>query len=63
MSSLQYLTDEAGHKTAVLLPIGDFEKLMEDLEDLAAVAERRHEPTSPHTQFVKEIKENGSLPD
>ena len=63
MSSLQYLTDEAGHKTAVLLPIGDFEKLMEDVIDLAAVAERRHEPTIPHTQFVKEIKENGSLPD
>ena len=55
MSSLQYLTDEAGHKTAVLLPIGDFEKLMEDLEDLAAVAERRHEPTIPHTQFVKKL--------
>jgi len=63
MSSLQYLTDEAGHKTAVLLPIGDFEKLMEDLEDFAAVAERRHEPTVSHAQFLKELKENGLLPD
>ena len=47
-SSLQYLTDEAGQNTAVLLAIGDFEKLMEDLEDLAAVTERRNEATISH---------------
>ena len=59
--ALQYLTDEAGKKTAVVLPITDYEKLLEDLDDLAAVAERREEPTIPHDQFKTELKRDGLL--
>lgn len=44
-----------GERTAVVLPISDYEKLLEDLEDLAVVAERRGEPTIPHEQFVSEL--------
>ena len=60
-TTLQYLTDERGEKTAVVLPISDYEKLIEDLEDLAVVAERRDEPTIPHAQFVDELKRDGLL--
>ena len=59
--TLQYLTDERGERTAVVLPISDYEKLLEDLEDLAVVAERRDEPTIPHQQFVTELKRDGIL--
>ena len=59
--ALQYLTDEHGAKTAVVLPISDYEKLLEDLEDLAVVAERRDEPAIPHDQFVRELKRDGIL--
>jgi hypothetical protein len=45
---VQYVTDEAGKKRAVILPIEQFYELIEDLEDLALVAERRDEPTIPH---------------
>jgi PHD/YefM family antitoxin component YafN of YafNO toxin-antitoxin module len=38
--NLQFITNQAGEKTAVILPITEFEQLMEDLEDLAAVADR-----------------------
>ena len=41
--TLHYLTDERGEKTAVVLAHSDYEKLLEDLEDLAVVAERRDE--------------------
>jgi len=58
---VQYLTDERGERTAVVLPISDYEKLMEDLEDLAVVAERRDEATIPHEQFVSELKRDGIL--
>ncbi len=58
---LQYLTDEHGAKTAVVLPISDYEKLMEDLEDLAIVAERRDEPVISHDQFIGELKRDGIL--
>ena len=59
--ALQYLTDEAGTKTAVVLPITDYEKLLEDLDDLAAIAERRDEPVIPHEKFKVELKRNGIL--
>jgi hypothetical protein len=59
----QFLTDETGKRTAVLLPISDYENLLEDLEDLAAIAERRKEPTIPHEQFLEEMKRDGLLSD
>jgi len=56
---VQYLTDERGERTAVLLPIAAYQKLLEDLDDLAVVAERRTEPTIPPDQFVTELKRDG----
>ncbi|HEV8608012.1 MAG TPA: hypothetical protein VGQ99_21935 [Tepidisphaeraceae bacterium] len=58
---VQYLTDERGERTAVVLPISDYQELLEDLDDLAVVAERRDEPTIPHQQFVEELKRDGIL--
>jgi PHD/YefM family antitoxin component YafN of YafNO toxin-antitoxin module len=39
----QYLVDSKGRKKSVLLSLEQYEKLMEDLHDLAVVAERRKE--------------------
>jgi hypothetical protein len=58
---VKYITDDRGERTAVVLPIADYEKLLEDLEDLAVVAERREEPTIPHEQLVSELKRDGLL--
>lgn len=59
--ALQYITDDCGERTAVVLPIGDNEKLLEDLDDLAVVAERRDEPVIPNDQFIAEFKRDGIL--
>jgi len=59
--NVQYVIGPSGEKTAVLLPLGEFEELMEDLEDLAALAERRDEPTTSHEEFVAELKRDGLL--
>lgn len=59
--TLQYLTDEKGDRTAVVLPIAEYEKILEDLNDLAVVAERRDEPLIPHDQFVADLKRDGKL--
>lgn len=56
-----YVTDSHGRQTAVILPIEEFNELLEDLEDLAAVAERVSEPTIPHEQVVRELKQDGYL--
>ena len=58
---LQYVINEQGQKTAVILPIDQFEELIEDLEDLATIAERREEPTIAHSDLVSELKQNGLL--
>ena len=49
----QYIVDAKGSKTAVILPLEQYGQLMEDLHDLAIVAERREEePIS-----LKEMKQ------
>ena len=58
---LQYLTDEHGDRTAVVLSLADYEKLIEDLDDLAVVAERRDEPVISHEEFVADLKRDGTL--
>jgi len=57
----QYITNESGERVSVILPIVDFNALIEDIEDLAAVAERRDEPTVSHQQLVDELKQDGLL--
>lgn len=53
---VQYITDESGEKTAAVLPIAEFRELMEDIEDLAVVAERRDEPTVSHDELIAELR-------
>lgn len=59
----QYITDEAGRKTAVILPIEEFEELLEDIEDIAVLLERRDEPTIPFDEVIAKLKQNGLLSD
>ena len=40
----QFIVDDNGKKTAVIIPIEEYERLLEDLADLAVIAERRDEP-------------------
>lgn len=39
------IIDEQGRTTAVILSVEEYEELMEDLHDLAVIAERREEKT------------------
>lgn len=58
---LQYVTNDAGEKTAVILPIDRFQELIEDIEDLASAAERRDEPTVYHKDLIAELKRDGLI--
>ena len=59
--SPQYITDEGGKKTAVILSIEAYSELMEDLSDLAAAVERRNEETISHKDLLAELKVDGLL--
>jgi hypothetical protein len=62
----QFITDEKGERTGVVLPIGEYEELMERLEDAEALKEadealaaieRGEEDLLPLDQAVKEMEE------
>lgn len=57
----QYVIDDTGQKVSVILPVGEFEGLMEDLMDLAALAERRDELTISHDDVIAGLKADGLL--
>ena len=59
----QFVTDSQGRKTAVILPIEEYDELLEDLADLAVAAERKDEPSVAHDQVVAELKKDGHLSD
>ena len=57
----QFVTDTDGKKTAVILSIEKYTELIEDLQDLAVIAERRDEPSISHAQVVAELKKDDYL--
>ncbi len=57
----EYITDEKGNKKSVILPISAFKELIEDIEDLAAIAERKIEPTVSHEKFLEELRNDGLI--
>jgi hypothetical protein len=56
-----YIIDDKGQKTAAILPIRKYVRLLEDLHDLAVVAERRDEPTVTFAKLREKLKKNGCL--
>ena len=59
----EYITDAEGRRKAVVLPIEEYESLVEDLADLAVLAERRGEPKASHQDVIDELRGDGLLPD
>ena len=59
--NLKYITDDKGRRKEVVIPIKKFETLLEDLEDLAIVAERRDEELVDHHEVIKRLKKDGLL--
>lgn len=62
----QFVTDESGERVAVILSMAEFEEitdLLEDLEDAKEIERRRDEPTIPHAEAMRMVREEGALPD
>jgi len=57
----QYVIDTEGNKTAVILPLKRYEQLLEDLHDLAVVAERREEKPISLEEMKQRLREDGLL--
>ena len=61
ITEVQYVVNEKGEKVAVIIPIEEFEELLEDLHDLAVVAERRDEPTVSFEEVKRRLKSRGLI--
>ena len=57
----QFVVDAKGRKKAVLLSVEQYEKLMEDLHDLAIVAERREEQPISLAELKRRLKKDGLI--
>lgn len=59
VQDVQFVTNAEGRKTAVLLPIEQYEAYQEMLEEqelAEAVRQSRNEPTRPFSEFVQEMR-------
>jgi hypothetical protein len=61
--STQFITDDRGQKVAVVIPIAAYEELLEDVADLARVAERRDEDRISLEEVRRQLIRDGLLPD
>jgi hypothetical protein len=57
----QYIIDAEGNKTGIILSIEQYEQMLEDLHDLAIVAERRTEQPVSLANMQEWLKEDGIL--
>jgi len=57
----QYVVDTKGKKIGVILSLKRYQQLMEDLHDLAVVAERRDEEPISLEEMKRRLEKDGIL--
>jgi hypothetical protein len=57
----QFIVDGNGRTTGVVLPLRRYRKLMEDIHDLAVVAERRKERPVSLVELKRRLKKNAQV--
>jgi len=60
LAQARYVTSSTGRKKAVILSIREYQQLLEDLHDLAVVAERREECPVLLEEMKKRLDSNCS---
>lgn len=57
----KYIMNVNGHREAVVIDVKTYEGLLEDLEDLHIIAERKKEPIISLDSLKRKLKRNGLL--
>lgn len=57
----QFIINSLGKKTAVVLSLKDYEEIIEDIHDLAVIAERKKEPSISFDTLKKRLKADGLI--
>ncbi|MCL4512539.1 MAG: type II toxin-antitoxin system Phd/YefM family antitoxin [Candidatus Eremiobacteraeota bacterium] len=61
IASPQFIVNQKGKRTAVILDKEEYDALLEDLHDLLIIAERRSEPTISFSKVKRRLKKDGLL--
>jgi len=59
--NVQFVTDAEGRKTAVILPIEDYEEMLEDLHLGRVARESGDEPRRPFADVVEELRADAEI--
>jgi PHD/YefM family antitoxin component YafN of YafNO toxin-antitoxin module len=54
--NVQFVIDTEGHRKAVILPIEEYEEMMEDLHMGRAACESKSQPHRPFEDVIKELR-------
>ena len=58
MAGVQYIVNDRGKKTAVIIDLTVYRGLWEDIHDLLVLESRKNEPRSSWTEVKKRLKRN-----
>ena len=61
LKNMQYVTDADGQRRAVILPIDEFEELLEDLHLGRVARDSVNEPRRPFAELVEEMRKAGEI--
>ena len=59
--NVQYVTDANGERTAVILPLDEYQEVLEDMHVIRVAEETKDEPTRPLTEVVEELRTAGEI--
>jgi hypothetical protein len=59
--NVQFITDGEGNKTAVILPIDEYEEMLEDLHMGQVARESKDEPRRPFADLVEELRAENEI--
>lgn len=59
----QFIVNQDGKKTTVVMSVRDYERLMEDLHVLSVAAEPREEPSVPLEKVRRRLRADGLIQD
>jgi hypothetical protein len=61
MTNLQYIIDANGQRTAVVVPIEDYEEMLEDLHLTEVYRSTKDEPKRDFLDLVNEMRRDGEV--
>jgi hypothetical protein len=59
--NVRYVADDEGRRTAVILPIEEYEEILEDMHIGRVAREGKGEPRRPFAELVEELRADGEI--